>query len=85
LVANLGLYLPSSIEFPTTITELIVIVKPASMGSHPNIPTPRKGTKTPPAIGINPNLTFFAESLCPLCSGGLLNCGANFFYFRYKI
>jgi hypothetical protein len=55
------------------------------MGSHPNIPTPRKGTKTPPAIGINPNLTFFAESLCPLCSGGLLNCGANFFYFRYKI
>jgi hypothetical protein len=37
---NLGLYLPSSMEFPTTVAELIAIAKPASIGSHPNIPIP---------------------------------------------
>src|ERR687887_1038600 len=56
LAANFGLYLPSNIEFPTTVTELIAIAKPASIGSHPNIPTPIKGTSMPPAIGINPAL-----------------------------
>ena len=37
----LGLYLPSNIEFPTTVTELIAIARPASIGSHLNISTPQ--------------------------------------------
>jgi hypothetical protein len=56
LSVNRGLYLPSRIEFPTTVTELIAIATPANIGNHPNIPTPRRGTNTPPAIGINPVL-----------------------------
>ena len=43
-------------ELPTTVAELIAIAKPASMGSHSNIPTPSRGTSIPPAIGINPVL-----------------------------
>ena len=35
---------------------VIAIANPASIGSQPNIPTPKKGTKIPPAIGINPAL-----------------------------
>jgi hypothetical protein len=50
------LYLPSNIEFPTTVTELIAIARPASIGSHRNIPTPRNGTSTAAAIGIKPVL-----------------------------
>jgi hypothetical protein len=46
------LYLPSNIEFPTTVTELIAIARPASIGSHSNIPTPRNGISTPAAIDI---------------------------------
>ena len=37
----LGLYLSSNIGFPTTVTELIAIARPASIGSHLNIPTPQ--------------------------------------------
>jgi hypothetical protein len=55
-VLNPGLYLPSKTELPTTVTELIAIAKPASIGSQPNIPSPKKGTSMPPAIGIKPVL-----------------------------
>lgn len=53
---NFGLYLPSKIELPTTVTELRAIASAANIGNHPNIPTPSSGTNTPPAIGINPVL-----------------------------
>ena len=33
------LYLPSSIELPTTVTELMAIATAANIGNHPNIPT----------------------------------------------
>jgi hypothetical protein len=35
-VAKLSLYLPSSIEFITTVTELVAIATPAKIGSHLN-------------------------------------------------
>ena len=53
---SFGLYLPSSKELPTTVTELIAIATAANIGNHPNNPTPSKGTKAPPATGINPVL-----------------------------
>lgn len=52
----LGLYFPSSNEFVTTVTELIAIATPARIGSHPNTESPKKGTSTPAATGINPAL-----------------------------
>jgi hypothetical protein len=36
---SFGLYLPSSIELPTTVTELMAIATAANIGNHPNIPT----------------------------------------------
>jgi hypothetical protein len=47
------------------VTELIAIAKPASIGSHPNIPTPIKGTNMPPAIGIS--LVLYANAQKRFC------------------
>jgi hypothetical protein len=44
-VTNLCLYLPSNIEFPTTVTEFIAIARPASIGSQPIFPTKKKVSK----------------------------------------
>lgn len=49
-----GLYFPSNKEFVTTVTELIAIAKPASIGSQPNTLNPRTGTNAPAATGIKP-------------------------------
>ena len=56
VIGSFGVYLPSSIELPTTVTELRAIAIAANIGNHPNISTPNTGTNTPPAMGINPVL-----------------------------
>ena len=43
------------------LLEIIAIAKPASIGSHENIPTLIKDTNAPPTIGINQVLYANAE------------------------
>src|ERR671911_2574847 len=62
MLLYLGLYFPSNKEFVTTVTELIAIAKPASIGSQPNTPNPRIGTNAPAAIGIKPVLYANAQN-----------------------
>ena len=56
------MYFPSNKEFVTTVTELIAIANPASIGSQPNTPNPRIGTSAPAAIGIKPVLYANAQN-----------------------
>jgi hypothetical protein len=54
--ANLGSYLASSSEFPTTETELIAIAAAAKKGSQVYISAPKIGTSAPDATGMRPVL-----------------------------
>ena len=55
--ANLGSYLASSSEFPTTETGLIAIVAAAAKkGSQVYISAPKIGTSAPDATGMRPVL-----------------------------